>query len=159
VVNLVLPKLVLDDLWRTSDEDQLLGTEDWRRVDAPALSALWWAMGLVGGLLALATAVGALEPAQGSGAAVSLLGAVAAAVVAGSVVALHALVAQLDRRQAARHARVLAVTAPPGPRIELTDPVPTRLEPLAPTPAARSGRRTSALRLQPSTRRPVWGRY
>jgi hypothetical protein len=158
VLNLVLPKLALDDLWRTGDPDLPVCSDGWRRVEAPALSALWWAMGLVGALLAGTAALGAAEAVPGTAAAMSLLGAVAAAVVAGSVLALHALVVGIDRRQTARRAAVDEALAPA--TIELpADYVPTRLEPLEPAPAAPSGRRTSALSFQPSTRRPVWGRY
>jgi RNA polymerase subunit RPABC4/transcription elongation factor Spt4 len=166
--NLVRPKQVLDDLWRTGEPGLPPYSSGWRRVSPPLVASLWW----TGLLFGTAFAVGAAllgvgrpgdpvaAPASGpSGPAPvfdtgSLFAGVAGLALGAALVASQVLVRRVSDRQAGR--ADLIVTAEPEP----VSP-PARLEPLLPPPPVAPDRagRTSALRVQPSGRKPVWGRY
>src|SRR5690606_4477469 len=141
----------------------------WRTGRPSRLSSLWWASAGLGAALAVASFL-----TESSSAWAPRLAGSAALVLAVSAIALHGLVHRIGRRQR-RRAELLGV-APTSPRpappaapapaarasVELDDSsVPTRLEPLRAAPPGRptDGRRTTALRQQPATRRPVWGKY
>jgi RNA polymerase subunit RPABC4/transcription elongation factor Spt4 len=177
-LNLVRPKQLMDDLWRSSAEDPLPCSPDWRRHEAPTLSSVWWVTLLSGGMLAGAGAVVGLaartHPAGRLPEMAALLDGVAALVLAGSLLSLHALVRLVDERQRRRRALVVvdaagveaatdvaADVAAASVAMEgsVTEPVPSRHEPLVPAAAVGGSRRTSALRLPPSSRRAVWGKY
>src|SRR6185503_11381942 len=122
VLNVVRPKQVMDDLWRASAEDLPLCSPDWRRRGAPALSAVWWATLLTGAVLSGAGLLVGLA-AEGSAdrlpEVAALLDGVAALMLAGSLLSLHALVRLVDGRQARRAQVVADPSADPS-----TDPFP-----------------------------------
>jgi hypothetical protein len=41
-VNLILPKLIVDDTWRASDPDVPSGSERWRTIPVPTANHMWW---------------------------------------------------------------------------------------------------------------------
>jgi hypothetical protein len=154
VRDVVRPRRVLDDLWRTSAADVPVCSPAWRVQRGSRLAHLWWGSLLLGGALVVTAA--ATVPAPGTA---SLVAGAAGLVLAASLVALLALVRRIDERQSRRAAAVLVrdVSAPVEQvSIELTSSVPTRLEALRVVPDER---RTTALPKPPSSRRPVWGKY
>jgi RNA polymerase subunit RPABC4/transcription elongation factor Spt4 len=162
VLDAVIPRRVLDDLWRASAEDLEPCSPGWRRGPRSALSGLWWGSAGTGAALAAASAMTAPSAPINA-----WLTAGAAGVLAGSALTLVVLTRRIEQRQARRAAALTArprgvdvgdeVCAPVGRvAVELTASVPTRLEPLR---TVAPDRRTTALNRPPSARRPVWGKY
>jgi hypothetical protein len=64
LLNLVLPKQLVNDVWRGSDPE-LEDSETWRDKPVPVLFALWWGAWIVGSILDSAAA-GMFDSAEGS---------------------------------------------------------------------------------------------
>ena len=157
-VNLIVPKLVLDELWRGSGPDEIPGTTAWRRRPVPFLSHLGWGVLMAGATGAILADLGlAADPGTDVDGLrlVLLLGAASGIAVALGVVLLGVFVTQIGDRQVER----ATVLGPPefvvvraarwgAPPVE-DEVAPaadgTRPTPLAPTTLPRPG--------------VVWGRY
>jgi RNA polymerase subunit RPABC4/transcription elongation factor Spt4 len=159
--DVVWPKRVLDDLWRTASADLPPCSQAWRVDRRPRMTSVWWA--LVMARAALVLAAGLIDPAPSSA---PVLLAAAGLAWSGSFVVLGVIVRRIDARQAhrllvVRPDRRGEVAAPVADvAVELSASVPTRLEALRPGPDRGSdGTPPTALRRPPSNRRPVWGKY
>jgi RNA polymerase subunit RPABC4/transcription elongation factor Spt4 len=171
--NLIRPKQVLDDLWRAGEPGLPPYTPAWRRVAPPLLSSLWWTGLLFGTAFTLGAALlGVGQPADPAALPVSgpagpapvfdtgsLFAAVAGLALGAALVAGQVLVGRVSDRHDGRAAATVLpeiTGAPPAARLEALLPPP-------PAEAGPAGRpvagRTSALRVQPSGRKPVWGKY
>jgi RNA polymerase subunit RPABC4/transcription elongation factor Spt4 len=166
--NVIRPKQVLDDLWRTGEPGLPPYTPAWRRVAPPLVASLWWTGLLFGTAFAVGAALlgagravdPATVPASGplgptptfdTG---SLFAGVAGLALGAALFAAQVLVKRVSDRQDARATVIVAA-------VPAHTPPAARLEPLRPLPPAAldPAGRTSALRVQPSSRKPVWGKY
>lgn len=55
LVDLVLPKEMMDDLWRASDPDSLVFSDEWRKRSVPLRLHLWWTSALIAVVALVAT--------------------------------------------------------------------------------------------------------
>ncbi|MCX7621817.1 MAG: DUF4328 domain-containing protein, partial [Acidimicrobiales bacterium] len=62
-INLVIPKLILDELWKGSDPDAAPRSSAWRAQRAPVLSLVAWVVLVVGAWLAIVAGVSMPDPA------------------------------------------------------------------------------------------------
>jgi hypothetical protein len=103
LVNLVVPKELVDDLWRASDPGPAAPSAEWRHRPVPTRVHLWWASVLSSGVL-----VGVAQWVLASGVVSPRVGAmvvvVAHGVVAAAALVSCGLVAEVTRRQLARAA-------------------------------------------------------
>lgn len=150
VANLVLPKLVMDDLWRANDPLARPRSTGWRTAPAPLLSALWWVCLILGTVLLAGAglALPGYDLATGSGAdlqSAMWLGGAAALVLLGSGLSLVVLVRRIADRAALRVSMLGAPAAiarlRPEPVSEESTPAPSLVRPAA------------------DLEQPVWGRY
>jgi hypothetical protein len=108
-VNLVVPKLILDELWKGSDPDARPRSTAWRAQRAPILSLVAWVVLLAGTALAVMVALAIPDPTAVQPA--DLQFALAVAAVAYGLVALGGLllcmlVGQISERQELRAERL-----------------------------------------------------
>ena len=161
-LNLVRPKQMMDDLWRASAEDVALCSSDWRRGPRSVLSRLWWSTLWIGGLLAAAAGLASVRGHAVTGVRADVAAglAAAAAIVLAVLGAVPAGARAPDRRPPApalgRSSPIPRPGSCAGPEPGQDEPIPTRHEALT---SVSGSRRTTALRLEPSTRRPVYGKY
>ncbi|MFN8039010.1 MAG: DUF4328 domain-containing protein [Acidimicrobiales bacterium] len=104
-VNLIVPKLVLDELWRGSGPDEVPGSTGWRRRPVPFLSHLGWGVLMAGATGAILADLGlAADPGSDVDGLrlVLLLGAASGIAIALGVVLLGVFVTQIGDRQLER---------------------------------------------------------
>ncbi|MEZ5141187.1 MAG: DUF4328 domain-containing protein [Acidimicrobiales bacterium] len=101
-VNLIIPKLVLDELWRGSGPNESPGTTAWRRRAVPFVSHLGWGVLMAGATGAILADLG-LAADPGTDVAglrlVLLLGASSAVAIVLGVLLVGVLVSQIAERQ------------------------------------------------------------
>jgi hypothetical protein len=104
-VNLIIPKLVLDELWRGSGPDEAPGTVAWRRRSVPFISHLGWGVLMAGATGAVLADLGLAGYTGGDLAGlrlVLLLGAASGLAIVLGVVLMAVLVGQVAERQRGR---------------------------------------------------------
>lgn len=67
LVNLVLPKEMMDDLWRASDPESLVHSDEWKKRSVPFRMHIWWICSLVAVVTLIATHWLVPSPGQISG--------------------------------------------------------------------------------------------
>lgn len=124
MVNLVVPKELVDDLWRASDPGLPVPSSEWRHRPVPARIHLWWvsvvSSGVLVGVVQWVLASGVVGPRVGAMVVVVAHGAVAAAALVSC-----GLVAEVTRRQLAR-----AAVLGPVRRVRRIEPVHPGLAPV-----------------------------
>jgi len=139
-VNLIVPKLVVDDIWRASDADVASGSSRWRSTAVPTANHMWWITTIVAlptAALALATFLttgdrpvdlAEIHATQGS----LLVLAVAEMLVVFAAVLFNRTVSSVTERQRARAARL-------GPAARPWLPTPEPEPVIAPLPSTAKG--------------------
>ena len=110
--NLLVPKLVIDDIWRASSPSLPIGAGDgWQRRPVASLVNRWWCSLLLGPAVVVLAAVGTRTDAFAADGRLMVAGAsaVASAAVVTAAVSARRLVAVITVAQARRADRVWAV--------------------------------------------------
>lgn len=155
-INLVIPKLVLDELWRGSDPRTSPGTRRWRRLHAPTILHVGWIALLAGVgpavMVALAPPVFAGSPPSELRLRLAL-GVASNACLLLATSSLTIVVGQIGERQAERAERLGPASIPPlHDRLAARQPRVARRSGAA-RPAAATPSGTEAAPVTPSLRR------